>query len=106
MRGKRAMRVVYPDGEIEIDFLARNVVNTTGRKLQSLELRDPLAESVGSFVEAARMGAATLVRPEEAYRGVGDGASDRGSRRSLRRNSPGRTGPLASPGLRAFGRPG
>ena len=67
---RRAMRVVYPDGEIEIDFLARTVVNTTGRKLQSLELRDPLGESVGSFVEAARTGLATLVRPEEAYRAL------------------------------------
>ena len=67
---KRAMRVVYPDGEIEIDFLARTVVNTTGRKLQSLELRDPLGESVAAFVEAARLGVEALVRPEEAYRAL------------------------------------
>ena len=67
---RRAMRLVYPDGEIEIDFLARTVVNTTGRKLQSLELRDPLGDSIGSFVDAARLGVATLVRPEEACRAL------------------------------------
>ena len=66
----RSMRVVYPDGEIVIDFLARTVVNTTGRKLQSLELRDPLGDSIASFVDAARRGVATLVRPEEAYRAL------------------------------------
>jgi len=67
---RRAMRVVYPDGEIVIDFLARTVTNTTGRKLQSLELRDPLWESVSAFVTAARKGASTLVRPEEACRAL------------------------------------
>jgi predicted dehydrogenase len=67
---RRAMRVVYPDGEIQIDFLARTVTNTTGRKLQSLELRDPLWESVSAFVTAARKGASALVRPEEACRAL------------------------------------
>jgi len=67
---RRSMRVVYPDGEIEIDFLARTVTNTTGRKLQSLELGDPLWESVASFATAARAGASTLVRPEEARRAL------------------------------------
>jgi hypothetical protein len=67
---RRAMRLVYPDGVIEIDFLARTVTNTTGRRLQSLELRDPLWESVAAFVTAARAGASTLVRPEEARRAL------------------------------------
>jgi predicted dehydrogenase len=67
---RRSMRVVYPDGEIEIDFLTRTVTNTTGRKLENLELRDPLWESVASFVTAARAGATTLVRPEEARRAL------------------------------------
>jgi predicted dehydrogenase len=67
---RRFMRMVYPDGEIEIDFLTRKVTNTTSRKLQSLELRDPLWESVAAFVAAARAGASTLVRPEEAYRAL------------------------------------
>jgi hypothetical protein len=64
------MRVVYPDGEINIDFLSRTVTNTTARKLQNLELRDPLWESVAAFVTAARAGASSLVRPEEARRAL------------------------------------
>ena len=67
---RRFMRLIYPDGEIEIDFLTRSVTNTTERELQSLELRDPLWESVAAFVTAARLGAASLVRPEEACRAL------------------------------------
>jgi predicted dehydrogenase len=67
---RRSMRVVYPDGEINIDFLSRTVTNTTARKLQNLELRDPLWESVAAFVTAARAGASSLVRPEEARRAL------------------------------------
>jgi predicted dehydrogenase len=63
---RRSMRVVYDDGEIEIDFLSRDIVNTTGRMLHPLEMHDPLAESVAAFVEAVRAGASALVRPEEA----------------------------------------
>src|SRR6185312_3341414 len=66
---RRSMRVVYDDGDIEIDFLARKVTNTTARVLQPLALQDPLAESVAGFVAAVR-GAATLVRPEEARRAL------------------------------------
>jgi len=67
---ERFMRVVYPDGEIEIDFLTRKVTNTTQRPLQPLELHDPLGESVAAFVTAVRSGASTLVRPEEARRAL------------------------------------
>jgi predicted ATP-grasp superfamily ATP-dependent carboligase len=67
---RRSMRVVYPDGEIEIDFLTRKVTNTTPRKLQKLELGDPLWESVAAFTTAARAGASSLVRPEEACRAL------------------------------------
>jgi predicted dehydrogenase len=67
---RRYMRMVYPDGEIKIDFLTRKVKNTTPRKLQNLELRDPLFESVAAFVTASRAGASTLVRPEEACRAL------------------------------------
>jgi predicted dehydrogenase len=63
---KRSMRAVYADGEIEIDFLARTVKNTSARTLRPLELHDPLAESVGAFVAAVQAGAEALVRPEEA----------------------------------------
>jgi predicted dehydrogenase len=67
---QRFMRAVYPDGEIEIDFLTRKVTNTTARPLQALELHDPLGESVSAFVTAVRGGPSTLVRPEEARRAL------------------------------------
>ena len=63
---RRGMRATYCNGIVEIDFITRKVRNTTGRPLNPPELDDPLAESIGAFVEAARMGAAALVRPEEA----------------------------------------
>jgi predicted dehydrogenase len=67
---KRSMRMVYADGTVEIDFLARTLTNTTGRVLQPLDLNDPLGESVADFVAAVRGGASALVRPEEARRAL------------------------------------
>jgi predicted dehydrogenase len=67
---RRGMRAVYADGTIEIDFLTRQVKNTTARPLNDLELDDPLGESLTAFVQAARMGSAALVRPEEARRAL------------------------------------
>jgi predicted dehydrogenase len=67
---RRGMRAVYPDGVIEIDFITRTVKNTTRRPLNQLQLDDPLGESIASFVNAARLGAASLVRPEEARRAL------------------------------------
>ena len=67
---RRGMRAVYADGVIEIDFITRQVRNTTGRPLNQLQLDDPLGESIAAFVEAARQGAASLVRPEEARRAL------------------------------------
>lgn len=66
----RGMRLVYADGVIEIDFLTRQVKNTTPRPLKALAFDDPLGESVASFVRSVRDGAATLVRPEEARRAL------------------------------------
>jgi predicted dehydrogenase len=66
----RGLRAVYEDGVIEIDFITRRVTNTTGRTLNDLDLDDPLGESVKSFVRAARLNAAALVRPEEARRAL------------------------------------
>jgi predicted dehydrogenase len=63
---KRSMRAIYADGTIEIDFLARTVVNTTGRVLRPLDMTDPLGESVAAFVAAVQSGETALVRPEEA----------------------------------------
>jgi hypothetical protein len=62
----RGMRVIYDDGQIEIDFMSRRVRNTTRRDLKPLEFDDPLGASVAAFVDAVRGSSATLVRPEEA----------------------------------------
>jgi predicted dehydrogenase len=67
---RRGMRAVYEDGIIEIDFITRQVKNTTGRPLKELQLDDPLGESITSFVSAARLGASSLVRPEEARKAL------------------------------------
>jgi predicted dehydrogenase len=67
---RRGMRAVYPDGVIEIDFITRQMRNTTRRELNPLELTDPLGEAVASFVDAARIGAPAFVRPEEARKAL------------------------------------
>lgn len=67
---KRRLRAVYADGVIEIDFLTREVINTTHRPLNAPEMEDPLGASIASFVDSARTGAAALVRPEEARRAL------------------------------------
>jgi predicted dehydrogenase len=67
---RRGMRAVYADGAVEIDFLTREITNTTPRPLKALEMGDPLGESMASFVTAAKGGAEPLVRPEQARRAV------------------------------------
>lgn len=63
---KRGLRAVYADGVVEIDFLTRQVVNTTPRPLQPLVMDDPLGESVAGFVRAVRTGTNPLVMPRQA----------------------------------------
>ena len=64
---KRLLRLAYRGGgEIVIDFLTRQVRNTSGADLKPLDLADPLADSINGFVAAVRLGAPVLVRPEEA----------------------------------------
>jgi predicted dehydrogenase len=63
---KRGMRAVYEDGVVEIDFLTRQVTNTTPRPLRGPDLADPLAESVMGFVQAVRNNSDPLVRPRQA----------------------------------------
>jgi predicted dehydrogenase len=63
---KRGLRAVYADGVVEIDFLTREVINTTPRPLAALEMGDPLGESVASFVTAVAHGAKPLVLAEQA----------------------------------------
>ncbi len=55
---ERTMRIVYPSGELEIDFVARTFRNTTPFALNedfadTAAGRDPLGASVRAFVDAA-----------------------------------------------------
>ncbi|MGC1301415.1 MAG: Gfo/Idh/MocA family oxidoreductase [Caulobacteraceae bacterium] len=58
-RRERTMRLVYPSGEVEIDFLAPSFRNTTACVLnpdfaQCPAGRDPLGTSVSAFLETVR----------------------------------------------------
>jgi predicted dehydrogenase len=73
---KRTMRVVFPSGEVEIDFVARSFRNTTPFALdpefaETAAGRDPLGASVASFLKAVR-GAAPrpVVTAGEAIRAL------------------------------------
>jgi predicted dehydrogenase len=73
---KRTMRVVYPSGEVEIDFLARTFRNTTPFALNpdfadTPAGQDPLGASVASFLMAVRGQAPRpVVNAEEAIRAL------------------------------------
>jgi predicted dehydrogenase len=67
---RRSLKAVYADGVIEIDFLTREVKNTTRRPLNAPEMEDPLGASIASFVDSVRKGTLALVRPEEARRAL------------------------------------
>ena len=73
---ERTMRIVYPSGALEIDFVARTFRNTTGFPLdegfaETPAGRDPLGASVREFLDAVR-GASPrpLVTAEEAARAL------------------------------------
>ncbi|HEY4030353.1 MAG TPA: Gfo/Idh/MocA family oxidoreductase [Caulobacteraceae bacterium] len=69
---KRTMRIVYPAGEVTIDFMARTFANTTPYRLNpdyadTPEGKDPLGTSVAAFLAAVRGEAdRPLVTGEEA----------------------------------------
>jgi len=59
---ERRMTVVYPSGEVSIDFVARTFVNTTGHPLVPAfrdPAADPLGGSLAAFVAAVRGEAAS-----------------------------------------------
>jgi len=73
---KRVMRIVYPSGEVEIDFVARTFRNTTPFALNA-DLAgtragtDPLGVSVEGFLQAVRGEAPRpIVTAEEAIRAL------------------------------------
>jgi predicted dehydrogenase len=73
---KRLMRVVYPSGEVEIDFMARSFRNTTPFTLNpdfgdTPAGKDPLAASVEGFLKAVRGEAPRpVVTADEAIRAL------------------------------------
>jgi len=73
---KRTMKIVYPSGELEIDFNSREFRNTTGFPLnaefaETPGYKDPLGASVAGFLAAVRGTAARpIVTPEEAARAL------------------------------------
>jgi len=73
---RRTMRVVYPSGEVEIDFVARTFRNTTPFALnpdfaQTPAAADPLGASVEAFLLAVRGEAPRpVVTAEEAIRAL------------------------------------
>jgi predicted dehydrogenase len=73
---KRTMKVVYPSGEVEIDFMARTFRNTTPFGLyadfaDTPAGKDPLGASVAGFLKAVRGQAPRpVVTAEEAIRAL------------------------------------
>ncbi len=73
---KRFMRVVYPDGEIFIDFIARTIENSTPEALTSIfaadggVASDPLGYAVGDFVRCVRERATPLITGEDGRRAL------------------------------------
>jgi predicted dehydrogenase len=73
---RRTMRVVYPSGEVEIDFIARTIRNTTPFALdpdyaETPQGKDPLGASVAGFLAAVRGEAPRpVVTVEEAIRAL------------------------------------
>jgi len=73
---KRTMRVVYPSGEVEIDFMTRQFRNTTPFQLNpdfadTPAATDPLGTSVEGFLQAVRGEAPRpVVTAEEAIRAL------------------------------------
>lgn len=72
----RTMKLVYPSGELEIDFVARTFRNTTGYPLnpdfaETPGAKDPLGASVGAFLGAVRGDLPRpVVTPQEAARAL------------------------------------
>ena len=73
---RRTMRVVYPSGEVEIDFVARTFRNTTPFALNpdfadTAAARDPLGASIEGFLKAVRgKTARPIVTLDEAIRAL------------------------------------
>ena len=94
---KRGLCAVYADGVVEIDFLTRQVTNTTPRPLGAFEMGDPLGRSVTRFRrrhQGRRPGAGDR-RPGSP--GAAHRPTHRGSGRCLPTPAGGRTPHRGSP---------
>lgn len=73
---RRSMKVVYPSGEVEIDFLTREFRNTTGFALNpdfadTPAAKDTIAANVAGFLDAVRgLAPRPIVTAEEAARAL------------------------------------
>lgn len=74
---KRFMRIVYPDGEIFVDFIARTIENSTPDRLNSIfdsanggVAADPLGFAVGDFARCVRERATPLITGEDGRRAL------------------------------------
>jgi len=73
---ERTMRIVYPSGEVEIDFMARTFRNTTPFALNADITdtpagKDPLGVSVAGFLDAVRgLAPRPIVTADEAIRAL------------------------------------
>jgi len=74
---KRFMRIVYPDGEVFVDFIARTIENSTSDPLNSIfdsanggVAADPLGYAVGDFVRCVRERATPVITGEDGRRAL------------------------------------
>jgi predicted dehydrogenase len=76
---RRTLRVVYPDGEVAIDFLTRAITNTTPHPVAALtqdgvplhpDFADPVGGAVRRFVAAILEGAPSLIPPSDARKAL------------------------------------
>jgi len=72
---QRDMKIVYPDGVVEIDFVNRTIFNSTpedlrtdfdGDEISKRIMGDPLGYGIGAFIEAVRNGTPPKVTGQQA----------------------------------------
>ena len=72
---QRDMRLVYPDGVVEIDFVNRTLKNSTktelrsgfdGSEISQRILNDPLGYGINAFIDSVRLGTPPLVTGRQA----------------------------------------
>ena len=70
---KRTMHVVFPSGEVSIDFLARTMINTTPFALDpdfAAKAPDPLGQNVRAFLDAVRTKGSAAISGESGAAAV------------------------------------